>query len=128
MGTKIHHVIIRQTISEGIKVTIFRGSKNKAYYNISDASFNRLSLFGKSINHTTKFRKSAGEILIDISYRSSLDSYPVSQEEEITCPHCHSEKLEYRSIMVACATMREPAEYEGWFYCWECGEKSEAGE
>ncbi len=51
-----------------------------------------------------------------------------SQEEEITCPHCHSEKLEHRSKMVACATMREPAVYEGWFYCWECGEESEAGE
>lgn len=57
-----------------------------------------------------------------------LDQYLDSQEEEVTCPHCHSEQLEYRSRMVACATMREPEEWEGWYYCWECGEESEAGE
>ncbi len=54
-----------------------------------------------------------------------LDSYLDSQEEEAVCFHCKSEQIEYRSRMIACATMREPAEYEGWYYCWECGEESD---
>ena len=54
-----------------------------------------------------------------------IDSYPDNQEEEVVCPHCESEKLEYKSIMIACATMREPEEREGWYYCWNCGEESD---
>lgn len=50
---------------------------------------------------------------------------PDSQEEETTCPHCGSEDLEYRSRLVACATMAEPEEREGWVFCMGCGEETD---
>ena len=58
--------------------------------------------------------------------REPVDEHLDSQEEEeAVCHHCKSEKIEYRSRMVACETMREPAEYEGWYFCWDCGEESD---